>query len=136
MDLFNSPRSQTRPARKKFGAQRLAPEKARSDSADMAGSDRRVELSGDGGFNWYTVHLENMSKKCKWSWCVWEFELPYDVDGWVEISRPAAKARLDEFDERGIPFGPITATLQFPSQSWEDYDKFWQANDPRDADDE
>jgi sulfite oxidase len=46
------------------------------------------------------------------------------------------KARLDEFKKRGIPFGPITVPLAFPSQSWEDYEKFWKENDPRDAEDE
>ncbi|KAF2008857.1 molybdopterin binding oxidoreductase [Aaosphaeria arxii CBS 175.79] len=45
----------------------------------------RVELSMDGGFNWYTVPLENLSEKRKWTWRTWKFELPCDVEGWVEI---------------------------------------------------
>lgn len=133
----------------------------------------RVELSMDGGFNWYTVPLENMSPKRKWCWRTWEYDLPCDVEAWVEIvvrcwdnslntqppdvrtswnwglhvtsschriqvysvntSRPLTKARLAEFEEKGIPFGPITVPLQFPSQSWEDYGKFWETHDPRDA---
>ncbi len=43
------------------------------------------ELSNDGGFNWYAVPLENLTKKRKWSWRMWEFDLPCDVEGWVEI---------------------------------------------------
>lgn len=133
----------------------------------------RVELSMDGGFHWYDVPLENLSEKRKWSWRTWEYDLPCDVEGWVEIlvrcwdnslntqplevrtswnwglhvtsschriavysvnkSRPLTKARLDEFEERGIPFGPITVPLAFPSQSWEDYEEFWAKHDPRDA---
>src|ERR1700709_1109259 len=42
----------------------------------------RVELSADGGFSWYAVPLENMSKKRKWTWRTWEYDLPCDVEGW------------------------------------------------------
>ncbi|KAL5362234.1 molybdopterin binding oxidoreductase [Aspergillus floccosus] len=45
----------------------------------------RVELSGDGGFTWYEVPQENLSKKGKWTWRTWEFDLPCDVEGWIEI---------------------------------------------------
>jgi sulfite oxidase len=73
----------------------------------------RVELSADGGFryvrlflrpvstvfvlsflhknseltknSWYNVPNENMSKKHKWTWRTWEFDVPCDVEGWVEV---------------------------------------------------
>ncbi|KAJ5756878.1 uncharacterized protein N7511_007060 [Penicillium nucicola] len=45
----------------------------------------RVELSADGGFNWYAVPEEQLSKKGKWTWRTWEIDLPCDVEGWVEI---------------------------------------------------
>jgi len=45
----------------------------------------RVELSADGGFSWYSVPEENLSKKGKWTWRTWEFDLPCDVEGWIEI---------------------------------------------------
>lgn len=45
----------------------------------------RVELSADGGFSWYVVPLENMSEKHKWTWRTWEYDLPCDVEGWVEL---------------------------------------------------
>ncbi|KAF2024164.1 molybdopterin binding oxidoreductase [Setomelanomma holmii] len=44
-----------------------------------------IELSMDGGFNWYIVWLENLSEKRKWSWRTWEYDLPCNVEGWVEI---------------------------------------------------
>lgn len=136
----------------------------------------RVELSADGGFNWYTVPLDKLSKKRKWTWRTWEMELPCDVEGWVEIvcrcwdnslntqppdvrtawnwglhvtsschrinvysvnkSRPRTKARLEEFESKGIPLGPLTVPLAFPSQNWDEYDEFWKKNDPRDVDDD
>ncbi|KAF6815039.1 sulfite oxidase [Colletotrichum musicola] len=136
----------------------------------------RVELSADGGFNWYTVPVEDMSRKRRWTWRTWEIDLPCDVEGWVEIvcrcwdnalntqppdvrtawnwglhvtsschrvsvysvnkSRPKTRARLEEFEKRGIPFGPITVPLEFPSQSWEDYEKYWENHDPRDAEED
>jgi sulfite oxidase len=45
----------------------------------------RVELSADGGFNWYPVPLENMSKKRTWTWRTWKIDLPVDFEGWTEI---------------------------------------------------
>ncbi|OQE24234.1 hypothetical protein PENFLA_c010G07377 [Penicillium flavigenum] len=45
----------------------------------------RVELSADGGFNWYAVPEEKLSKKGKWTWRTWEIDLPCDVEGWIEI---------------------------------------------------
>ncbi|KAG5972676.1 hypothetical protein E4U55_000779 [Claviceps digitariae] len=134
----------------------------------------RVELSADGGSNWYMVPLENLSRKRKWTWRTWHFQLPCEVEGWIEIvcrcwdnalntqppdvrtawnwglhvtsschrvsvysvnkARPMTRARMDEFDKRGIPFGPITVPLAFPSQTREEYAEFWKRNDPRDAD--
>ncbi|EUC48303.1 hypothetical protein COCMIDRAFT_34179 [Bipolaris oryzae ATCC 44560] len=46
---------------------------------------KRIELSADGGFNWYTVPFKNMSKKRKWIWRTYKFDLPYDLEGRVEI---------------------------------------------------
>ncbi|RAL03874.1 sulfite oxidase [Aspergillus ibericus CBS 121593] len=45
----------------------------------------RVELSADGGFSWYAVPQEKLSKKGRWTWRTWEMELPCDVEGWIEI---------------------------------------------------
>jgi sulfite oxidase len=45
----------------------------------------RVELSADGGFSWYAVPPEKMSKKGRWTWRTWEMDLPCEVEGWIEI---------------------------------------------------
>ncbi|ETI21467.1 hypothetical protein G647_07814 [Cladophialophora carrionii CBS 160.54] len=45
----------------------------------------RVELSADGGFSWYEVPPEKLSAKHKFAWRTWEYELPCDVEGWIEI---------------------------------------------------
>ncbi|KAL3443402.1 Oxidoreductase, molybdopterin-binding domain-containing protein [Aspergillus insuetus] len=45
----------------------------------------RVELSADGGFSWYAVPEENLSKKGRWIWRTWEMDLPCEVEGWIEI---------------------------------------------------
>ncbi|RWQ91987.1 sulfite oxidase [Paecilomyces variotii] len=45
----------------------------------------RVELSADGGFTWYDVPPEKLSKKGKWLWRTWEIDLPCDAEGWIEI---------------------------------------------------
>ncbi|OBT53064.1 hypothetical protein VE04_07831 [Pseudogymnoascus sp. 24MN13] len=135
----------------------------------------RVELSADGGFSWYAVPNENLSAKHKWTWRTWEFDLPCDVEGWVEIvcrcwdnslntqplniraawnwglhvtssahrisvysvneSRALTKQRLAKFEETGSPLAPLTWPEEFPTQSLEDYKKYWRENEPRDVDD-
>jgi sulfite oxidase len=45
----------------------------------------RVEVSADGGFSWYAVPPENMSKKQKYAWRTWHLDLPCEVEGWIEI---------------------------------------------------
>jgi sulfite oxidase len=53
----------------------------------------------------------------------------------VNKSKADTKARLDEFEKRGLPFVPITRPTAFKIQSDEDYEKFWAEHDPRDVDD-
>jgi sulfite oxidase len=46
----------------------------------------RVEVSPDGGFHWYAVPPEKMSKKGKWTWRTWELAVPCDAEGWTELA--------------------------------------------------
>ena len=45
----------------------------------------RVELSADGGFSWYAVPAENVSEKHRFAWRTWEYSLPVEVEGWIEL---------------------------------------------------
>jgi sulfite oxidase len=45
----------------------------------------RVEVSPDGGFVWYDVPPENLSKKYQHAWRTWEIDIPVDAEGWLEI---------------------------------------------------
>ena len=51
----------------------------------------------------------------------------------VNKSKPLTKARLEGFAEKGIGFTPITRPTPFHVQTQEDYEKFWEGHDPRDA---
>jgi sulfite oxidase len=53
----------------------------------------------------------------------------------VNKKRELTRQRLDEFEKRGIPFMPITRPTEFPLQGMEDYERFWEVNQPRDVDD-
>jgi sulfite oxidase len=53
----------------------------------------------------------------------------------VNKSKPNTKARLEEFEKRGIPFVPITRPTPFKIQTDEEYEKFWAKHDPRDVED-
>jgi sulfite oxidase len=45
----------------------------------------RVEVSSDGGFVWYAVPPQNLSKKYQHAWRTWEIDLPVDAEGWLEL---------------------------------------------------
>ncbi|KAL3419051.1 Sulfite oxidase, mitochondrial [Phlyctema vagabunda] len=45
----------------------------------------RVEISGDGGSVWYEVPYQNMSEKYFYAWRTWEYDLPVDAEGWLEL---------------------------------------------------
>ena len=45
----------------------------------------RVDISGDGGSIWYEVPHENLSKKYYHAWRIWQYDLPVDAEGWIEV---------------------------------------------------
>ncbi|TRX89036.1 hypothetical protein FHL15_010055 [Xylaria flabelliformis] len=51
----------------------------------------------------------------------------------VNKSKERTKARLEEFEKRGIDFVPITRPTEFPFQSWDEYEDFFTRNGPRDV---
>ncbi|EMD00481.1 hypothetical protein BAUCODRAFT_170332 [Baudoinia panamericana UAMH 10762] len=136
----------------------------------------RVEVSADGGFNWYAVPMDTMSPKARFAWRTWELDLPCEAEGWIEIlcrcwdnalntqplnvraawnwglhvtssahrisvysvnkKREVTRKRLEEFESRGVPFGPLTVPTEWQVQSWDDYHAYWNKADPRDVDTE
>jgi sulfite oxidase len=134
----------------------------------------RVEVSPDGGFVWYEVPPQNLSKKHKFAWRTWHLDLPVDAEGWLELccrtwdnalntqptyvrsawnwglhvtsschrvkifsvnkAHELTRKRMEEFNERGVSFVPLTRPTEFRVQSEEEYDAFWERNDPRDVD--
>ncbi|KAI9734082.1 MAG: hypothetical protein M1818_007020 [Claussenomyces sp. TS43310] len=135
----------------------------------------RVEVSGDGGFIWYEVPPENLSRKRKHAWRTWHFDLPMDAEGWIEVTvrcwdnslntqptyvrsawnwglhvtsschrvkiysvnktKERTRKRLEEFAERGRSFVPLTRPTDFLTETPEEYQRYWQEHDPRDAED-
>ena len=135
----------------------------------------RVELSADGGFNWYTVPLDELSKKGRWVWRTWKMDLPCDVEGWIEIvcrcwdnaintqpltvreawnwglhvtssahrvkvysinkTRPVTKMRLEKIAQKGISPAPLTFYDGIYIQTPQEYEQFWDENEPRDVED-
>ncbi|KAF2177562.1 mitochondrial putative sulfite oxidase [Zopfia rhizophila CBS 207.26] len=45
----------------------------------------RVEVSPDGGFSWYVVPGDRLSKKHRHAWRLWSIELPLRAEAWVEL---------------------------------------------------
>ncbi|KAI1759803.1 molybdopterin binding oxidoreductase [Hypoxylon sp. FL1150] len=52
----------------------------------------------------------------------------------VNKAKERTRARLEEFEKRGVPFVPITRPTEFPYTTWEEYDEFFKKNGPRDVD--
>jgi sulfite oxidase len=52
----------------------------------------------------------------------------------VNKNKERTRARLEEFEKRGISFVPITLPTEFPNMTWEEYDEFFDRNGPRDVD--
>ncbi|KAI0483771.1 sulfite oxidase [Xylaria cf. heliscus] len=52
----------------------------------------------------------------------------------VNKSKERTKARLEEFERRGISFVPITRPTEFPFMSWDEYEDYFARNGPRDVD--
>ena len=50
-------------------------------------------------------------------------------------SKPDTRARLEEFEQIGIPFVPITRPTPFKVQSDAEYEKLWVEHGQRDVDD-
>ncbi|KAI1333624.1 molybdopterin binding oxidoreductase [Xylariaceae sp. FL0016] len=53
----------------------------------------------------------------------------------VNKAKERTKARLEEFEKRGVGFLPITRPTEFPTMSWDQYEEFFKKNGPRDVDD-
>lgn len=51
----------------------------------------------------------------------------------VNKAKERTRARLEEFEKRGVPFVPITRPTEFPFMTWEEYDEFFKKNGPRDV---
>ena len=54
----------------------------------------------------------------------------------VNKSRPLTKARLEDFERRGVPFAPLTVPTEWAVQSLDDYNAYWKKHDARDAENE
>ncbi|KAI1388135.1 molybdopterin binding oxidoreductase [Hypoxylon trugodes] len=52
----------------------------------------------------------------------------------VNKAKELTRARLEEFEKRGMPFVPITRPTEFPYMTWEEYDEYFKKNGPRDVD--
>jgi sulfite oxidase len=53
----------------------------------------------------------------------------------VNKNKERTRARLEEFEKRGISFVPITRPTEFPTMSWDEYEEFFAKAGPRDVDD-
>jgi sulfite oxidase len=52
----------------------------------------------------------------------------------INKSHARTAAKLKVFESTGSPLAPITWPEEFPTQSWDEYKKFWEEHDPRDVD--
>ncbi|KAI0430522.1 sulfite oxidase [Xylaria sp. FL1042] len=97
---------------------------------DVEGWIELVVRCWDNSLNTQPTEVRNT-----WNWALHVTSSAHRVRIYsVNKSKEKTKARLEEFDKRGISFVPITRPTEFPHMSWEEYDKYFAVAGPRDID--
>jgi len=83
-----------------------------------------------------SLNTQPMAVRHSWNWGLHVTSSCHRVKIYsVNTSRPATKKRLEEFEQHGESFVPITRPTEFGTMSPEEYEKAWSTMEPRDVDD-
>ncbi|KAI0477144.1 sulfite oxidase [Xylariaceae sp. FL0804] len=83
-----------------------------------------------------SLNTQPTSVRDAWNWGLHVTSSAHRVKVYsVNKARERTRERLEEFDRRGIGFLPITRPTEFPTMSWEEYEKHFEKYGPRDVDD-
>lgn len=84
-----------------------------------------------------SLNTQPLQVRAAWNWGLHVTSSAHRVSIYsVNKAHEYTRKRLAEFDERGVPFGPITLPTEWQVQSWEDYKGYFERNGPRDAETE
>lgn len=82
-----------------------------------------------------SLNTQPMNVRHSWNWGLHVTSSCHRVKIYsVNASRPATRKRLEQFEEHGENFLPITRPTEFKYMSLEEYEKAWATMEPRDVD--
>ena len=77
-----------------------------------------------------------MTVRAAWNWGLHVTSSAHRISIYsMNKTRPLTAERLQMFKDHGQPLAPLTWPEELPTQSLEEFRKFWDENDPRDVDD-
>ncbi|KAF7556951.1 hypothetical protein G7Z17_g1071 [Cylindrodendrum hubeiense] len=83
-----------------------------------------------------SLNTQPMAVRHSWNWGLHVTSSCHRVKIYsVNASKYATRRRLEQFEERGESFMPITRPTEFLPMTMENYEKSWLAMEPRDVDD-
>jgi sulfite oxidase len=83
----------------------------------------------DNSLNTQPIHVRD-----SWNWGLHVTSSCHTVSVYsVNASKPATRKRLQEFEESGHSFLPITRPTEFKTMTSEEYEEAWKNMEPRDA---
>ncbi|KAK5111949.1 hypothetical protein LTR85_011696 [Meristemomyces frigidus] len=84
-----------------------------------------------------SLNTQPLQVRAAWNWGLHVTSSAHRISIYsVNKSHEITRKRLQEFDDRGVPFGPLTVPTEWQIQSWDDYHGYFKRNGPRDAETE
>ena len=82
-----------------------------------------------------SLNTQPLTVRAAWNWGLHITSSAHRISVYsINKTREKTKEKLRRFEETGSPLAPLTWPEEFPTQSREDYERFWRENDPRDVD--
>lgn len=84
-----------------------------------------------------SLNTQPIQVRAAWNWGLHVTSSAHHISVYsVNKSRELTRKRLEQFDEKGVSFAPLTVPTEFQVQSWDDYRGYLERNGPRDAETE
>ncbi|OAL25416.1 hypothetical protein AYO20_10450 [Fonsecaea nubica] len=82
-----------------------------------------------------SLNTQPLTVRAAWNWGLHVTHSAHRISVYsINKTRARTAEKLKQFEATGSPLAPLTWPEEFPTQSWDDYKKFWEENEPRDVD--
>ncbi|KAK0927190.1 hypothetical protein LTR29_017693 [Friedmanniomyces endolithicus] len=84
-----------------------------------------------------SLNTQPLNVRAAWNWGLHVTSSAHRISIYsVNKTREITARRLQDFDDRGVSFAPLTVPTEWPIQSMDDYVKYFKLHGPRDAENE